>query len=66
MEKIIRKFSSFDEMRLAHIEGWQKLEPAIRFSEAWGLVTTYRELHNIQPIEPRLQRTVTSVRRARR
>jgi|Laugresu1bdmlbdd_1035124.scaffolds.fasta_scaffold401548_1 hypothetical protein len=66
MEKIIRKFSSHEEQRLFHIEGWQNLNPATRLTEAWGLVINYRELHNIQPIEPRLQRTVTSIRRTGR
>jgi len=66
MEKTIRKFSSHEEMRRFHIAGWQKLSPAVRLSEAWGLVTSYREMKNIQPYEPRLQRTVTSVRRAGR
>ena len=66
MEKTIRKFASHDEMRLAHIEGWQKLSPAIRLSEAWGLVTSYREMKRIEPYEPRLQRTITSIRRAER
>lgn len=63
MEKTIRKFTSHEEMRLAHIEGWQNLDLATRFSEAWGLVLTYREMHDIQPHEPRLQRTITNVRR---
>jgi len=66
MEKKIRKFNSHEELRLTHIEEWQKLSPAIRMSEAWGLVTNYREMHNIHPIEPRLQRTVTSVCRTAR
>jgi len=64
MVKTIRKFSSFEEQRLAHIEGWQKLDSAVRFAEAWGLVIQYRQLKNIEPTEPRLQRTVTTVRRA--
>jgi hypothetical protein len=65
MEKIIRKFSSFEEQRIAHISDWQKLDSATRFSEAWGLVIGYREHHKIEPIEPRLQRVITSVRRTR-
>lgn len=54
MEKTIRKFTSHKEMRLAHIEGWQNLDLATRLSEAWGVVLTYREMHDIQPHEPRL------------
>ncbi len=66
MVKTIRKFSSFEEQRLAHIEDWQKLDSATRFAEAWGLVIQYHQLKNIEPTEPRLQRTVTAVRRALR
>jgi hypothetical protein len=64
--KVIRKFESFEDMRLAHIAGWQVLDSATRFSEAWNLVVQYRQLKNLHPFEPRLQRTVTVVRRAQR
>ncbi len=63
MVKILRKFSSFEEQRMFHIEYWQMLDSATRFTEAWKLVLYYREHHQIEPIEPRLQRTVTTVRR---
>jgi hypothetical protein len=64
MVKTIRKFNSHEEMRLAHLEGWQKLPIDEINHHAWQLVVDYRKMHDIQPHEPRLQRSVTSVRRA--
>jgi len=65
MEKVIRKFSSFDEMRRAHIEGWLQLGTEAINHHAWQLVIDYRRMHNIQPFELLMERRVTSVRRAR-
>ena len=63
MEKVIRKFSSHEELRLAHLKGWQNLSTDEINHHAWQLVIEYRELHDIQPHEPRLQRHVTSLRK---
>jgi hypothetical protein len=62
--KVIRKFESFEEMRLAHIQGWQELGTEAINEHAWQLVIDYRRRHDIRHHEPRMERRVTSVRRA--
>ncbi|MES2996266.1 MAG: hypothetical protein V4733_05585 [Verrucomicrobiota bacterium] len=63
MVKTIRKFHSHEEMRLAHLQGWQKLTLDEINHHTWQLVVDYRKMHDIRPYEPRLQRTVTNFRR---
>ncbi len=64
MEKIIRKFTSHEEMRLAHLRDCQKLSTDEINDLAWQMVVEYRQLHDFKPHEPRLQRNVTSVKRS--
>lgn len=64
MEKIIRKFDNHEEMRLAHLRDCQKLSTDQINEIAWEMVVEYRQMHEIEPYEPRLQRHVTSVRRS--
>lgn len=65
MEKTIRKFSSHEEMRLHQLRTWQKMPTEVVNDNAWQMVVEYREMMNLQPYEPRLQRHVTAVRRSR-
>lgn len=62
--KVIRKFSSFEEQRVAHLRGWQELSTDEINDQAWQLVIDYRKMHDIQPHEPRLQRHLAVVRKA--
>jgi hypothetical protein len=64
MVRTIRKFKSHEELRLAHLQEWQKLPTEVINEHAWQLVVDYRKMHDIQPHEPRLQRHVEAVRRA--
>ncbi len=61
--RTIRKFASHEEMRVAHLRDWQKLSTDTINDNAWQLVVDYRKMHDIQPHEPRLQRTLAVVRR---
>jgi hypothetical protein len=63
----IRKFTSHEEMRCYQVREWQKLSGAARRKAAWELVTDYWcAMKGMHPDELRLQRSVTSVRRAPR
>ena len=63
----IKKFTSHDELRTHGIKEWQKVSGARRRQAAWELVRDYLiDVKGKQPAELRLQRTVTSVQRARR
>ena len=64
IEKVIRKFSSFEEMRRTHIEGWQRLGTESVNDHAWQLVIDFRKMHEIHPYVPVMERMITSVRRA--
>lgn len=64
MVKILRKFSSHEEMRIQQLRDWQQLTTEEINHHAWQMVIEYREMHNIEPHEPRLQRLVSSVRKA--
>ncbi len=61
---IVRRFDSFDDMRLAHLRDCQRLSTDEINDIAWQMVIEYRQMYDIQPHEPRLQRHVTSVRRS--
>lgn len=65
MEKTIRKFTSHEEMRLHQLRTWQDVSTDMINDNAWQMVVEYREMFDIKPYEPRLQRHVTSVRRTR-
>jgi hypothetical protein len=64
MGKVIRKFSSFEEVRVAHFRGWQESGIEVINEPAWQLVIDYRKRHDIQPYEPVMERRVRFVRRA--
>jgi hypothetical protein len=60
----VQKFSSFEDMRRAHVREWQKQSGAVRRAAAWELVVEAWEHKKRDPNELRLQRSITSVRKA--
>jgi len=60
----IRKFSSFEEQRRDQIRQWQQLPASARADAVWQMVLEYSRQQGIHEDELRLQRSVTSVRRA--
>ena len=64
MVKTIRKFHSHEDLRTQQLRDWQRMTTDEINGQAWQMVVEYRQMHNIQPYEPRLQRLVTSVRKA--
>lgn len=60
----IRKFSSFEEQRRDQIRQWQQLPASTRAAAVWQMVVEYSRQQGISEHELRLQRSVTSVRRA--
>lgn len=61
----IRKFNSHEEMRCQQVKDWQALSGSARGKAAWELVTDYWcGMKGKHPDELRLQRSVTSIRRA--
>lgn len=65
MEKTIRKFTSHEDLRLFQLKTWQQQPTEVINDNAWQMVVEYREMMDIKPYEPRLQRHVTAVRRSR-
>lgn len=60
----MRKFSSLEDMRTTQIADWQRLAPAARRQAAWEMVVDAWELKKRNSDELRLQRSITSVRKA--
>jgi len=63
MVKTIRKFHSHEELRLQQLRDWQSMTIDEINDHAWQMVIEYRQMNEIEPHEPRLQRLATSVRR---
>lgn len=63
MVKVLRKFTSHEEMRVQQLQDCQRLTTDEMNYYAWQMVIDYREMHGIEPYEPRLQRHITSVRK---
>ncbi|MCP5538201.1 MAG: hypothetical protein H7A51_18460 [Akkermansiaceae bacterium] len=59
---VVKKCSSFDEMRAFRIQQWQNVTGAERRQAAWELVYDYWVgMKKMHPDELRLQRTVTKL-----
>ncbi len=63
MVKVLRKFSSHEEMRVQQLRDCQRLTTDEINNYAWRMVIEYREMHDIEPYEPRLQRHISSLRK---
>lgn len=58
---VVKKCSSFEEMRTHQVRQWQKEPFMKRLDAAWELVEEAWEIKNRNPDELRLQRTVATV-----
>lgn len=63
-QPVIRKCTSFEEMRNLAVGDWQKLPAELRAAAAWDMVREAWLLQNRNPDELRLQRIITVVRKA--
>lgn len=60
----IRKFTSHESMRREQIRQWQQLPASARADAVWQMVIVHSRQQGISEHELRLQRSITSVRRA--
>ena len=60
----LRRYDSFEDMRVEAIRQWQRAGASARAAAAWDMVVEAWHLQNRDPNELRLQRTVTVLRKA--
>lgn len=64
MDKTIRKFSSFDDMKAEEYHYWQGMSARERMRAVWDItLEAYRLKGEIRDV-PRLQRTLVRIQRA--
>jgi len=66
MDKIIRKYTSFEEMKTDEYRYWQSRPVHERVAAVWELTEESYKLKGFKPDAFRLQRTLVHFERARR
>lgn len=60
---VVKKCSSFEEMRTHRVKQWQQVPFMQRLDAAWELMEEAWKIKKLDPDELRLQRSITAVNR---